>query len=175
MLDPIQIFQNTLADPEPEPGARAETSRFRLRLQPKVSAPCGSGSTTLPGLRSYTPVQAVRGKHTDWLVYSVLYSWAASFVWRVVLRIRIHFCCSRSGCSHKPHGGSGSKHLASWGLLVWKGSFGFILKLWGSFTYRYPDYRYKLTFVSFTVGCRDFARFKYCVSWRKKILTGFGM
>jgi hypothetical protein len=48
MLDPIQyefrFFQNTLADPEL--GAGAETSRFRL--QPKVSAPCGSGSTTLP-------------------------------------------------------------------------------------------------------------------------------
>jgi hypothetical protein len=47
MLDPIQyefrFFQNTLADPEP--GAGAETSIFRL--QPKVSAPCGSGSTTL--------------------------------------------------------------------------------------------------------------------------------
>jgi hypothetical protein len=49
MLDPIQyefrFFQNTLVDPEP--GAGAETSIFRLRLQPKVSAPCGSGSTTL--------------------------------------------------------------------------------------------------------------------------------
>jgi hypothetical protein len=49
MLDPIQnefgFFQNTLVDPEPEPGAGAETSIFRL--QPKVSAPCGSGSTTL--------------------------------------------------------------------------------------------------------------------------------
>jgi hypothetical protein len=44
MLDPIQyefsfFSQNTLADPEP--GARAETSIFRLqlRLHPKVSAP----------------------------------------------------------------------------------------------------------------------------------------
>jgi hypothetical protein len=51
MLVPIQyefrFFQNTLVDPEP--GAGAETSIFRLRLQPKVSAPCGSvsGSTTL--------------------------------------------------------------------------------------------------------------------------------
>jgi hypothetical protein len=49
MLDPIQyefrFLQNTLGDPEP--GAGAETSIFRLRLQPKVSAPCGSGSTTL--------------------------------------------------------------------------------------------------------------------------------
>ncbi len=47
MLDPIQyefrFFQNTLADLEP--GAGAETSIFRLRLQPKVSAPCSS--TTL--------------------------------------------------------------------------------------------------------------------------------
>jgi hypothetical protein len=50
MLDPIQyefrFSQNTLADPEPELGA--ETLRLRLRLQPKVLAPCGSGSTTLP-------------------------------------------------------------------------------------------------------------------------------
>jgi hypothetical protein len=49
MLDPIQyefrFFQNSLADPEP--GTAAETSIFQLRLQPKVSAPCGSGSTTL--------------------------------------------------------------------------------------------------------------------------------
>jgi ribonucleotide reductase alpha subunit len=49
MLDPIQyefgFFQNTLADPEL--GAGAETSIFWLRLQPKVSAPCGSGSTAL--------------------------------------------------------------------------------------------------------------------------------
>jgi hypothetical protein len=49
MLDPIQyefrFFQNTLVDPEP--GAGAETSIFQLRLQPKVLAPCGSGSTTL--------------------------------------------------------------------------------------------------------------------------------
>jgi hypothetical protein len=55
MLDPIQFefrfLKNTLADPEPEPGAvaGAETLIFRLQLQPKVSAPCGfgSGSTTL--------------------------------------------------------------------------------------------------------------------------------
>ncbi len=30
-----------------EPGAGAEISIYRLRLQPKVLAPCGSGSTTL--------------------------------------------------------------------------------------------------------------------------------
>jgi hypothetical protein len=67
MLDPIQyelrFFQNTLVDPEPEPGARAETSIFRLWLQPKVSAPApqpcstvysycsrhdGSGTASLP-------------------------------------------------------------------------------------------------------------------------------
>ncbi len=59
MLDPIQyefrFFQNTLADPKPEPGAGAETLIFWLRLQPKVSVPCGSGSTTLEGnlLSSY--------------------------------------------------------------------------------------------------------------------------
>jgi hypothetical protein len=39
MLDPIQyelrFFQNNLADPEPEPEAGAETSIFRLWLQPK--------------------------------------------------------------------------------------------------------------------------------------------
>jgi hypothetical protein len=51
MLNPIQyefiFFKTTLADPEP--GAGAETSIFRLRLQPKVPAPCvsGSGATTL--------------------------------------------------------------------------------------------------------------------------------
>jgi hypothetical protein len=49
MLDPIQyefrFFQNTLADPEL--GAGAETSIFRLQLRPKVSAPAGSGSATL--------------------------------------------------------------------------------------------------------------------------------
>jgi hypothetical protein len=51
MLDPTQyefrFFFTTLADPEP--GAGAETSIFRLwlRLRPKVSAPCGSGSTSL--------------------------------------------------------------------------------------------------------------------------------
>jgi hypothetical protein len=47
MLGPIQyefrFFKNILADPEPVAGA--ETSIFRR--QPKVSAPCGSGSTTL--------------------------------------------------------------------------------------------------------------------------------
>jgi hypothetical protein len=52
MLDPIQyefrFFQNTLADPEP--GAGAETSIFRL--QPKVLSPCGSGSTTLQKLHA---------------------------------------------------------------------------------------------------------------------------
>jgi hypothetical protein len=37
------IFSYYLADP----GAGAETSIFQLRLWPKVSAPCGSGSTTL--------------------------------------------------------------------------------------------------------------------------------
>jgi hypothetical protein len=36
----------TLAYPEPEPGAGAETSIFRLRLQPKVPASCGYGSTS---------------------------------------------------------------------------------------------------------------------------------
>jgi hypothetical protein len=50
MLDPIQyeflFLFTTLADPEP--GAGAETSIFRL--QPKVPAPCGSGSTTLNNL-----------------------------------------------------------------------------------------------------------------------------
>jgi hypothetical protein len=49
MLDPIQyefrFLQNTLVDPEPGAVAGAETLIFRL--QPKVSAPCGSGSTTL--------------------------------------------------------------------------------------------------------------------------------
>ncbi len=47
MLDYIQneflILFTTLADPEL--GAGAETSTFRL--WPKVPAPCGSGSTTL--------------------------------------------------------------------------------------------------------------------------------
>jgi hypothetical protein len=51
MLDPIQyeflfLFTN-LADPEPGDRDKAETLIFRLRLQPKVLAPCGSGSTTL--------------------------------------------------------------------------------------------------------------------------------
>jgi hypothetical protein len=43
----LDFFQNTLVDPEPELGAGAEILIFRL--QPKVLAPCGSGSTTLLG------------------------------------------------------------------------------------------------------------------------------
>jgi hypothetical protein len=50
MLDPVQyeflFLFTTLADPEPEPGAGAETLIFRLWLQPKVPAPCGSGSSS---------------------------------------------------------------------------------------------------------------------------------
>ncbi len=65
MLDPIQyefrfFFFTTLSDPEP--GAGAETSIFRLRLQPKVLAPCGSCATTL--LHVYNvPYSLVKLKH----------------------------------------------------------------------------------------------------------------
>jgi hypothetical protein len=49
MLDPIQyeflFLFTTLADTEPDQGAGAETSIFRL--QPKVPAPCDYSSTTL--------------------------------------------------------------------------------------------------------------------------------
>jgi hypothetical protein len=64
MLDPIQyefgFFLTTLSDPEP--GAGAETSIFRLQLQPKVPAPCGSGSTTLLNVYNI-PYSLVKLKH----------------------------------------------------------------------------------------------------------------
>ncbi len=43
MLDSIQYEFRFIFTTQ----AGAETSTFRLRLQPKVPAPCGSGSTTL--------------------------------------------------------------------------------------------------------------------------------
>jgi hypothetical protein len=74
MLDPIQyefrFFQNTLADPEP--GAGVETSIFRLRLQPKVSAPCGSGSTTLVStvnLLQFLHCRSLRGVSKKYVPY----------------------------------------------------------------------------------------------------------
>ncbi len=52
MLDHIQyefrFFQNTLADPESGAGAETLIFRLQLRLWPKVTAPAGSGSATLP-------------------------------------------------------------------------------------------------------------------------------